>query len=35
MLQKAHQKKFGAIPVRALDRLSREGMVKTVHLLST
>jgi len=33
MLQDAHQRKFDAILVWSLDRLSREGMVKTVHLL--
>jgi len=33
MISDAHQRKFNAILVWALDRLSREGMVKTVHLL--
>jgi len=33
MISEAHQKKFDAILVWSLDRLSREGMVKTVYLL--
>ena len=32
MISEAHQKKFDAILVWSLDRLSMEGMVKTVHL---
>ena len=33
MMSDAHQKRFEAILVWSLDRLSREGMVKTINLL--
>jgi len=33
MMSDAHQKKFEAILVWSLDRLSREGLVKTINLL--
>jgi len=33
MMSAAHQKRFEAILVWSLDRLSREGMVKTINLL--